>query len=69
MKDGDDGSDANVLFKDIGWIERPFMLRGFRGDGDVTGRSIVLMLVKGGGASDGGTAAMLPFSEENAALE
>lgn len=42
MKDGEEGSDiielVDVVAATGGCMERPFMLRGRRGDGDVMGR-------------------------------
>jgi hypothetical protein len=48
MKEGDPGSETRlvvgvVLAADGGWIERPFMFLGRRGDGDVIGRLKVLV--------------------------
>lgn len=39
IKDGEEGSDTSVLLNDTGWIDRPFMFRGFRGEGEVIGRT------------------------------
>jgi hypothetical protein len=58
MKDGDEGSDTSdelfvVVLPNGGWIDRPFMLRGRRGDGEVMGRSKLGSSAPFTGAMDG----------------